>query len=228
MGVTMSKTKVAFEVVSSLAFEEAVSRARAALAAEGFGVLVEIDVAATLKAKLGVEREPYLILGACHPASAHAALQVAPEVNKLAETLLILSSSFNTRVDSARALIGILDPPPQVAAVTPPDGAVLNTAQPRLTVSLANEQVDQVASLAIDGLTVPLTVEGRDYVADLAQAQISLEEGHHSAVFQVIGRDDQLDVKAWSFTVETQDPAGAPRQRARSSARPRRTRRTMA
>jgi len=137
-------------------------------------------------------------------------LQVAPEVNKLAETLLILSSSFNTRVDSARALIGILDPPPQVAAVTPPDGAVLNTAQPRLTVSLANEQVDQVASLAIDGLTVPLTVEGRDYVADLAQAQISLEEGHHSAVFQVIGRDDQLDVKAWSFTVETQDPAGAP------------------
>lgn len=137
-------------------------------------------------------------------------LQVAPEVNKLAETLLILSSSYNTRVDSARAILRVVDPPPQVAQVTPADGAILQTPQPHLTVSLANEQVDSVASLSIDGLTVPITQNGRNYGADLAAARMSLEEGLHSAVFQVIGQDDQLDVKVWSFTVETQDPAGAP------------------
>ena len=64
----MKETRVAFEVVSALSFAEAVQTAREALADEGFGVLTEIDVQATIKTKLGVEREPYLILGACHAA----------------------------------------------------------------------------------------------------------------------------------------------------------------
>jgi uncharacterized protein (DUF302 family) len=66
-----------------LCFTEAVARVREELASEGFGVLCEIDVQATLKQKLDVDREPYLILGACNPKLAHDALQAEPELGVL-------------------------------------------------------------------------------------------------------------------------------------------------
>ncbi|MFO7548659.1 MAG: DUF302 domain-containing protein [Acidimicrobiia bacterium] len=64
-------------------FDEVVALARTALADHGFGVLTEIDVAATLKAKLDVDRDRYLILGACNPPYAHQALEADPAIGVL-------------------------------------------------------------------------------------------------------------------------------------------------
>jgi uncharacterized protein (DUF302 family) len=100
----MKETRVAFEAVSELAFADAVKTAREALAKEGFGVLTEIDVQATMKAKLGVEREPYVILGACHPPSAHAALAAAPEVG------VLLPCNVTVSIEGGRTVVRAMNP----------------------------------------------------------------------------------------------------------------------
>ena len=68
---------------TELSFEDALARVRAQLDAEGFTVLCEIDVQARLKKGLGVEREPYLIIGACNPVLADRALQAETELGVL-------------------------------------------------------------------------------------------------------------------------------------------------
>ncbi len=85
-------------------FADALARVRAALAAQGFGVLTEIDVAATLEAKLGEHIEDYIILGACNPPFAHQALGIDRSIG------LLLPCNVVVRAASAGTIVEALDP----------------------------------------------------------------------------------------------------------------------
>lgn len=76
MGISLSTTL-------HTSFDDAVRRTREALAQKGFGVLSEIDVKATLKAKLGEDMDDFLILGACNPGYAHQAIGIHPQIGVL-------------------------------------------------------------------------------------------------------------------------------------------------
>ena len=89
----------AIETIVDLSSTEAEAAVREALAAQGFGVLTEIDVAATLKAKLGVDRRPLTILGACNPSLAHRALQIDPSVSLVLPcNVVVEATDTGTRV----------------------------------------------------------------------------------------------------------------------------------
>lgn len=76
-------TNYTISAETSLPFEEAVEKVRGLLQEAGYGVLSEIDVRAKLEEKLGVEREPYVILGACNPPLAQRGLDAEPELGAL-------------------------------------------------------------------------------------------------------------------------------------------------
>ncbi|MCX4776824.1 DUF302 domain-containing protein [Streptomyces sp. NBC_01264] len=85
-------------------FATAVTAVREALAAQGFGILTEIDVTATLKAKLGHDMEDYLILGACNPPLARQALDADRTIG------LLLPCNVVVRADGDRTAVQVLDP----------------------------------------------------------------------------------------------------------------------
>jgi uncharacterized protein (DUF302 family) len=86
----------------------------AALKDEGFGVITEIDVAATIKAKLGIDRSPYLILGACNPNLAHRALEEDPSIGALLPCNVVL------RTDGDATIIEAIDPVAAMAVAGTP------------------------------------------------------------------------------------------------------------
>ena len=108
-------SKYAFGKTVAMSFEDATQAVTQALAGEGFGVLTEIDVAATLKKKLGLERPPYKILGACNPQFAARALEMEPQIGALLPCNVVVRQGADgkTVVEfmDPNAVLGLVDRP---------------------------------------------------------------------------------------------------------------------
>ena len=102
---TETKTRYGIGRSVPLSYEQAVERTRAALQAEGFGVLTEIDVKATLKKKLDVDFKKYVILGACNPSLAWQGFQAEPDIGLLLPCNVIVYEE-----DATRSRVAVLDP----------------------------------------------------------------------------------------------------------------------
>jgi uncharacterized protein (DUF302 family) len=128
----LSDATYAIGVTVDRPFGQTLTATRDALAAQGFGVLTEIDMQATLKAKLGVDIAPQVILGACRPPLAHAALQAEPSIGLLLPCNVVVRS-----VDGDRARVETIDPAIMVSVTGNPDlQPVATEARTRLTAAL--------------------------------------------------------------------------------------------
>ena len=118
----------AYRVRLNLPYDQAVDKVTAALKEEGFGVLTEIDVKATLKKKLDADFRNYVILGACNPPLAYQALQAVPAIGLLLPCNVIVREEGPDRV-----VVGFLDPQIMVGLVDQPDVKVVaDAAEQRL------------------------------------------------------------------------------------------------
>jgi len=101
--------------IVSLPFEDAVRATVASLARQGFGVLTEIDVRATLKKKLDVDFRPYRILGACNPAMAYRALQAEDKIGTMLPCNVVVQERADGRIE-----VSAVDPVASMQAVDNP------------------------------------------------------------------------------------------------------------
>ena len=123
-------------------FAEALERVRSALAEQGFGVLTEIDVKATMKAKLDEDLEDFVILGACNPPLAHRALELDRSVGLLLPCNVVVRA-----VGPSESLVEVLDPN-VIAQVSSAPGldSVARSAATKLTAALAALDGDSPAA----------------------------------------------------------------------------------
>jgi len=101
----MSMSAYGFNVKVKGTMEQVIKKVTDALQTEGFGILTEIDVQATLKKKLNIDRKPYRILGACNPSYAHQALDAEPDIGLLLPCNVVVREEDNGSID-----VGFMDP----------------------------------------------------------------------------------------------------------------------